>query len=51
MDREKPLKVVFYKTTQGNQPVKEFLKERLREDKRIIGSDIYNVQMGFRPTS
>ncbi|GHV78006.1 hypothetical protein AGMMS49942_28270 [Spirochaetia bacterium] len=47
MDRKKPLEVVFYKTEQGNQPVKEFLKERPKEDKRVIGSDIYKVQMGF----
>jgi phage-related protein len=47
MDREKPLEVVFYKTGQDNQPVKEFLKERSREEKRVIGSDIYKVQMGF----
>jgi phage-related protein len=47
MVRKKPLKVVFYQTDQGNQPVKEFLKERPKEDKRVIGSDIYKVQMGF----
>jgi phage-related protein len=47
MDREKPLEVVFYKTAQGNQPVKEFLKERSKGDKQVIGSDIYKVQMGF----
>jgi phage-related protein len=47
LGREKPLEVVFYKTGQGNQPVKEFLRERPKEDKRVIGSDIYKVQMGF----
>ncbi|GHV16921.1 hypothetical protein FACS189493_3620 [Spirochaetia bacterium] len=47
MGREKPLEVVFYQTSQGNQPVKEFLGDRSKEDKRVIGSDIYKVQMGF----
>ncbi|GHV45917.1 hypothetical protein AGMMS49546_32960 [Spirochaetia bacterium] len=47
MDGKQPLEVVFFKTDHGNQPVKEFLKERSKEDKRVIGSDLYKVQMGF----
>jgi phage-related protein len=47
MKRKTPLKVVFYQTEQDRQPVKEFLKDRSKEEKKIIGSDIYKVQQGF----
>jgi phage-related protein len=47
MELKRPLQVIFYQTTMGNQPVKEFLKARSKEDKRIIGGDIYSVQLGF----
>jgi phage-related protein len=43
----KPLMVIFYQSEQGNQPVKDFLKERSKEDKKAIGADIFKVQMGF----
>jgi phage-related protein len=45
--RQEPLEVVFFKSEAGNQPVKEFLTNRPREDRKEIGTDIYKVQEGF----
>lgn len=42
MKREIPRGVVFYRTEQGRQPIKEFLKDGLRKEK-IIGVDISGV--------
>ena len=47
MKRETPLKCVFYKTEQNNQPVRDFILKQEREDKKIIGADIFTVQIGF----
>jgi phage-related protein len=47
MDRKEPLKTVFFETESGNQPVRAFLLERSREDRKEIGSDIFKVQKGF----
>jgi phage-related protein len=47
MKRQEPLEVVFFKSETGNQPVKEFLMGRTKEDRKEIGSDIYKVQSGF----
>jgi phage-related protein len=41
------LKVVFYKTELGNEPVREWLKNLTREEKKIIGEDIKTVQFGW----
>lgn len=41
------LNAVFFKTTMGNEPVREWLKELSKEDKKIIGSDIQTVQFGW----
>ncbi|MDR2759491.1 MAG: type II toxin-antitoxin system RelE/ParE family toxin, partial [Spirochaetaceae bacterium] len=47
MERKEFLEVVFFKSEAGNQPVKEFLMNRTKEDRKEIGSDIYKVQIGF----
>ena len=47
MQRVKPLEVYFYKTNSGNEPVREWLKELPKEDKRTIGFDIKTVQYGY----
>ena len=47
MDRKEPLQTVFFETEGGNQPVRDFLLERTREDRKEIGSDIFSVQKGF----
>ena len=41
------LKVVFYRTEAGNEPVREWLKELPRDDKRRIGQDIKTAQLGW----
>jgi phage-related protein len=47
MKAERPLKVVFFKTTTGNEPVREWLKELSREDCKTIGTDILTVQYAW----
>jgi len=47
MDREEPLQVVFFETESGNQPVRDFLLQRTREDRKEIGSDVFTVQKRF----
>ena len=40
MKAERPLKVVFFKTEAGNEPVREWLKDLPKEDCKVIGTDI-----------
>ena len=47
MKAERPLKVVFFKTDTGNEPVREWLKALSREDCKIIGTDILTVQYAW----
>jgi phage-related protein len=47
MGRKGPLQAVFFETESGNQPVRDFILERSREDRKEIGSDIFTVQKGF----
>ncbi len=44
--RTEALEVYFYKTSSGNEPVREWLKELPKEDKRTIGFDS-NVSNGI----
>jgi phage-related protein len=39
--------VNFYRTDAGNEPVRDWLKELPRDDKRIIGEDIKTAQLGW----
>ena len=41
------LKVVFYRSEAGNEPVREWLKDLHRDDKRQIGEDIKTAQLGW----
>lgn len=41
------MSVKFYRTEVGNEPVREFLLELPREDRRAIGTDIKEVQFGW----
>lgn len=41
------LNVVFYRTEAGNEPVREWLMELHREDRKHIGIDIKCVQLGW----
>lgn len=45
--RANRLSVVFYATSAGAEPVREWLKELDRDDRREIGSDILAVQQGW----
>ena len=45
--RAKRLPVVFFATDTGREPVREWLKELDREDRREIGADILAVQQGW----
>ena len=47
MKAERPLKVVFFKTEAGNEPVREWLKELSKEDCKVIGTDILTVQYAW----
>lgn len=41
------LKVVFYRSEVGNEPVRDWLKDLSRDDKRQIGEDIKTAQLGW----
>ena len=43
----KKLPSAFYRTAQGALPVRNFLMELPREDRRIIGNDIATVEYGW----
>lgn len=41
------LRVVFFRTETGSEPVHDWLRELSKESKRIIGEDIKTVQFGW----
>jgi phage-related protein len=41
------LEVVFYRSASGNEPVREWLKDLPREDKKTLGEDIKTIQLGW----
>src|SRR5258707_2472208 len=43
----KPIPLAFWRSATGREPVREWLKELSREDKRAIGRDIAKVQFGW----
>ena len=47
VDNGKRISVVFFKTDGGAEPVREWLKDLDREDKRIVGIDIKTVEFGW----
>jgi phage-related protein len=47
MGGKEPLRAVFFETGSGSQPVRDFILELAREDRKEIGSDIFTVQKGF----
>lgn len=47
-DNDEPtLTVVFYRTEADHEPVREWLKELRREDRKTIGEDIKTAQYGW----
>jgi phage-related protein len=47
MQRAEPINVVFYRTTMGREPVREWLKSLQVSEKKSIGEDIKTVQFGW----
>jgi len=47
MTDELRLRVIFFKTKAGHEPVREWLKTLPQEEKKIIGQDIKTVQFGW----
>ena len=41
------LRVLFYRTNSGNEPVREWLKSLPIQDRKIIGDDLKTVQYGW----
>ena len=41
------LEVRFYRSSNENEPVREWLKSLRREDKKVIGEDIKTMQYGW----
>jgi phage-related protein len=46
-DLSKRISAIFYRTEAGNEPVREWLKELSREDRKRIGADILTVELGW----
>ncbi|MCB8953336.1 MAG: type II toxin-antitoxin system RelE/ParE family toxin [Ardenticatenales bacterium] len=47
MDDQMRLRVLFYKSTSGRQPVREWLKALPSPDRKIIGEDLKTAQFGW----
>ena len=47
MTTEHPLRVVFYRTDSGAEPVREWLLDLSKEERKIISEDIKTVQFGW----
>ncbi|MBI1923085.1 type II toxin-antitoxin system RelE/ParE family toxin [Candidatus Poribacteria bacterium] len=47
MNGDVRLRVVFFKTTSGSEPVREWLKALPSEEKKIIGDDLKTAQFGW----
>jgi len=47
MEKLKPIPLVFWRSSAGREPVREWLNELPREDQRKIGRDIAKVQFGW----
>ena len=43
----KPIPLVFWRSATGREPVREWLNQLSREDKRTVGQDIAKVQYGW----
>lgn len=39
-----PLRVIFFRTGAGNEPVREWLKDLPKEERTLVGEDIKTVQ-------
>ncbi|HSS48817.1 MAG TPA: type II toxin-antitoxin system RelE/ParE family toxin [Thermoanaerobaculia bacterium] len=41
------MRVVFYRTQAGNEPVRQWLKDMEREDRKVLGEDVKTAQYGW----
>ena len=39
--------VAFFKTSAGNEPVLDWLRNLSREDRAVLGADLRTIQLGF----
>jgi phage-related protein len=47
MKSERPIAVVFFETEAGNEPVRQWLQDLPKEDRKTIGTDILTVQYAW----
>ena len=47
MPTDRPIPVLFFQLDSGREPVREWLKELSRNDRRTIGEDIKTLQFGW----
>jgi phage-related protein len=47
MDGRKRLAAVFYRSSQGTEPVRDWLKALPESDRRILGFDIAMIELGW----
>lgn len=45
--RKTILRVIFYRSASGAEPVREWLKELRKEDRKTVGEDIKTAQFGW----
>jgi phage-related protein len=45
--REPILRVVFFRSEAGSEPVRDWLLDQRREDRKVIGGDIKTAQYGW----
>ncbi len=46
-EASKPIPLRFWSSATGHEPVRDWLNELPREDKRVVGRDIAKVQFGW----
>ena len=46
-DDQKQITVAFYRTNQGNEPVREWLKALGPADRKIVGDDLQTLEYGW----
>jgi hypothetical protein len=47
MEPTKKLPARFYRTTQGNEPIREWLKSLTPAERQVIGKDMQKVEFGW----
>ena len=47
MEIQKKLQATFFKTENGNEPVRDFLKALSSDDKKSVGADIMAIEMSW----